>query len=71
MIHNENGKRVTDKGRSSKTAFLKRAQTPLVNCLERRFARFQGDIELTHIEPLQIVKYESDQYVRIYTKSEI
>ncbi|UJR19764.1 hypothetical protein I4U23_022898 [Adineta vaga] len=50
-----------DDHRTSSSAFLRRHQTPIIECLERRFAQFQGDVDVECLEPLQVVKYTSDQ----------
>ncbi len=49
--------------RSSSTAHLERSQTPVVKCIEQRFAQFQGDVDPLRLEPLQVVKYEPNQEV--------
>lgn len=49
--------------RSSTSAYIQRRQTTVVQCIEQRFAQFQGDIDPLRIEPLQVVKYESHQQV--------
>ncbi len=54
---------VDDNYRSSSTAYLIRSQTPVVKCIEQRFAQFQGDIDPQRLEPLQVVKYEPNQEV--------
>jgi hypothetical protein len=54
---------VDDNYRSSSTAYLSRSQTPVVKCIEQRFAQFQGDIDPQRLEPLQVVKYEPNQEV--------
>lgn len=56
---------IKDDYRSSSTAYLNRAQTPIVKCIEQRFARFQGDIDPTRIEPLQVVRYNRYEEVRV------
>ncbi|CAF1015938.1 unnamed protein product [Adineta ricciae] len=35
--------------------------TAVVKCIEERFARFQGNLDLEYLEPLQVVKYTSEQ----------
>ena len=42
---------------------MKRRQTPIVKCLEQRFAQFQGDIDIERLEQLQVVKYTPGQEV--------
>jgi hypothetical protein len=54
---------VDDNYRSSSTAYLGRSQTPVVKCLEQRFAQFQGDIDPLRLEPLQVVKYGPNEQV--------
>ena len=49
--------------RTSSTADLERAETPIVKCIEQRYAQFQGNINVEYIEPLQVVQYTSDQEV--------
>jgi len=49
--------------RTSTSAFIPRHHTPIIECIERRFAKFQGDVDIENIEPLQVVKYISDQQV--------
>ena len=49
--------------RTSSTADLERAETPVVKCIEQRYAQFQGNINVEYIEPLQVVQYASDQEV--------
>ncbi|CAF0981365.1 unnamed protein product [Adineta steineri] len=61
MIHDDKGGHSYDQYRTSTSAGLKRHQTPIVKCIEQRFAQFQGGIHLDRIEPLQIVKYTHDQ----------
>ncbi|CAF4070433.1 unnamed protein product [Adineta steineri] len=55
------GKVAVSKNRTSSTAAIKRHQTPVVQCIERRFAQFQGDVDVDCIEPFQVVKYTNDQ----------
>ncbi|CAF3806956.1 unnamed protein product [Adineta steineri] len=52
-----------NKYRTSSTAIIQRHQTPIVQCIERRFAQFQGGVDVDCIEPLQVVKYANDQQV--------
>ena len=60
----ENGEFVRNPHRTSWTTDIERHETPLVKCIEERFARFQGNLDLEHVEPLQVVKYTSDQEVQ-------
>ncbi|UJR17789.1 hypothetical protein I4U23_004688 [Adineta vaga] len=60
-IYDNNGKLVNNNYRTSWTADIERHETPIVKCLEERFVRFQGNIDLEYLEPLQVVKYTSDQ----------
>lgn len=46
-----------DEDRISTSAYLNRHQTYLVQCLEQRFAQFQGRIHLQRMELFQIGKY--------------
>ncbi|CAF1200269.1 unnamed protein product [Adineta ricciae] len=57
----ENGEFVRNPHRTSWTADIERHETPVVKCIEERFAHFQGNLDLEHVEPLQVVKYTSDQ----------
>ncbi len=63
MIYNPNGTSSFDERRTSSSTYINRHQTSIVKCLEQRFARFQGDIDLKCMEPFQIVKYTNDQQV--------
>ena len=58
---------IDDNYRSSSTAYLGRSQTPIVKCLEKRFAQFQGDIDPLRLEPLQVVKYGPNEQVDKFT----
>ena len=49
--------------RTSHSAYINRHKTHLVRCLERRFAQFQGGIDVERLEPFQIVKYVDNQQV--------
>ncbi|CAF4246392.1 unnamed protein product, partial [Adineta steineri] len=49
------GKPAINKYRTSSSAFIRLHQTPIVQCIERRFAQFQGDVDVQCIEPLQSV----------------
>lgn len=62
---NEHGSIAVDDYRVSSSAILKRQQTPVVECIERRFSEFQGFISLETMEPLQIVRYFDDEQVRL------
>lgn len=62
-ILEDDGSRVVSQYRTSSSAYLKRQQTPIVQCIEQRFAQFQGFKDLKRMEPLQVVKYTSDQQV--------
>ncbi|CAF1221209.1 unnamed protein product [Adineta steineri] len=48
------GKPAINKYRTSSSAFIRPHQTPVVQCIERRFAQFQGDVNVQCIEPLQV-----------------
>ena len=63
MIHDDKGKRSYDQYRTSSSASIRRHQTSMVKCIEKRFAQFQGDINVERLEPFQIVKYTPDQQV--------
>lgn len=63
MVYEDNGTSSAKEVRTSSTAGINRHETPIVECLERRFAQFQGDVDLECIEPMQVVKYTSDQQV--------
>ncbi|CAF1016299.1 unnamed protein product, partial [Adineta ricciae] len=60
-VHDPHGVRVQNNYRTSSTADLERAETPVVKCIEQRYAQFQGNINVEYIEPLQVVQYTSDQ----------
>ena len=63
MILTNDGNADRSKVRTSTTAPLERQHTPIVKCIEQRFAQFQGDLDVECIEPLQVVKYDADQHV--------
>jgi hypothetical protein len=63
MIYNDNGSYSLDQHRTSSSAHINRHQTSIVKCLEKRFAQFQGDIDLDCMEPFQVVKYTDNQQV--------
>jgi hypothetical protein len=63
MTFADNGTYSVNNIRTSSSAFINRRQTPIVECIERRFAQFQGDIDVECIEPLQVVKYTPNQQV--------
>ncbi len=63
MVYEENGTSSLNEHRTSSSAYLNRHQTPIVRCIEQRFAQFQGEIDLERMEPLQLVKYTPDQQV--------
>ncbi|CAF4056143.1 unnamed protein product [Adineta steineri] len=58
------GKYYINDNRTSRSAEIRRHQTPIVECIERRFAQFQGDIDVEHMEPLQVVEYTSGKQVK-------
>lgn len=58
-----NGSTAASDYRTSNTAYLGRSSTPIVKCIEQRFAQFQGNIDLLRLEPLQVVRYEPNQQV--------
>ncbi|CAF1521863.1 unnamed protein product [Adineta ricciae] len=60
-IFESNGGKSFNKYRTSTSAFIKTHETPIVECIERRFAQFQGDVDVDCIEPLQVVRYTNDQ----------
>ncbi|CAF1314880.1 unnamed protein product [Adineta ricciae] len=62
MILTNDGNADRSKVRTSTTAPLERQHTPIVKCIEQRFAQFQGDLDVECIEPLQVVKYDADQH---------
>jgi len=62
-VYNPSGELVVDDFRTSTSWNIKRNQTPIVECIERRFAQFQGDIDIERMEQLQVVKYVHDQQV--------
>jgi hypothetical protein len=63
-MYDNNGKVILNKYRTSTTADIERHETPIVRCLEERFAQFQGNIDLERLEPLQVVKYIESQEVQ-------
>ncbi len=63
MTSQDNEKCSVSDIRTSSSAFISRHQTPIIECIERRFAQFQGDVDIECVEPLQVVKYTSDQQV--------
>jgi hypothetical protein len=63
MTYEDNGTYSVNKRRTSISAGIKRHQTPIVRCIEQRFAQFQGDVDIDCLEPLQVVKYTADQQV--------
>ncbi|CAF1036176.1 unnamed protein product [Adineta steineri] len=58
------GKYYINDNRTSRSTEIRRHQTPIVECIERRFAQFQGDIDVEHMEPLQVVEYTSGKQVK-------
>lgn len=54
--------------RTSTSASIRRHSTPIVKCLEERFAAFQGGIAINMIEPLQVVKYTPGQQVSVESR---
>jgi len=63
-MFDNNGKVILNSYRTSTTADIERHETPIVRCLEERFAQFQGNIDLERLEPLQVVKYIESQEVQ-------
>ncbi|CAF0713078.1 unnamed protein product [Adineta steineri] len=61
MVFEENGTHSINEYRTSSSAEIKRHQTPIVKCIEQRFAQFQGDVDIECLEQLQVVKYKVDQ----------
>lgn len=62
-VHRRDGTNSVIKYRKSSLALIRRRQTPIVKCIEQRFSEFQGFIDVSTIEPLQVVKYRDDQEV--------
>lgn len=62
-IFNAEGVRTYDDYRTSTSANLRRQHTPVVKCLEQRFAEFQGNIDVRCVERFQVVKYIPGQQV--------
>ncbi|CAF1415016.1 unnamed protein product [Adineta steineri] len=60
-IFDKDGILVLDKHRTSSTASIERHETPIVKCIEQRFAEFQGNVDVEYLEPLQVVKYVETQ----------
>ena len=63
MIFKDDGLYSVNQDRTSSSALIERHVTPVVACIERRFAQFQGHLDVESIEPLQVVKYTSEQQV--------
>ena len=62
-FYDDDGKPSHGQYRTSSTATIKRHRTPVIKCIEQRFAQFQGNIDIDRIEPLQVVKYTHEQQV--------
>ena len=62
-VYDNDGKLISDKHRTSSTADIKRHQTPIVKCIEERFAQFQGNIDIERLESLQVVRYNPSEEV--------
>ncbi|CAF1562035.1 unnamed protein product, partial [Adineta steineri] len=60
-IVGNDGTRVLDERRTSSSGFIERHETPIVKCIEQRFAEFQGNVDVEHLERLQVVKYLESQ----------
>ncbi|CAF0824584.1 unnamed protein product [Adineta steineri] len=60
-IVGNDGTRVLDERRTSSSGFIERHETPIVKCIEQRFAEFQGNVDVEHLERLQVVKYLQSQ----------
>ncbi|UJR18117.1 hypothetical protein I4U23_005017 [Adineta vaga] len=58
---NDDGSFKVNEYRTSSSALIEHHQTPIIECVERRFAQFQGDVDVDCIEELQVVKYTSGQ----------
>ena len=63
--NDDDGSDSLDQYRTSTSSYINRQQTHLVRCLEKRFARFQGQIHIRRMEPFQVVKYIHSQQVFI------
>ena len=64
LTHDEDkAKLVKSDYRTSWTAYIDRQETPVVKCIEDRFARFQGNVDSGYLETLQVVRYAADQEV--------
>ena len=64
-IHSdEHGTESSTDYRTSQSAYIYRHQTPIVRCIERKLAQFQGAIDIDCLEPFQIVKYIDNQQVK-------
>lgn len=50
--------RIISPARTSQTAHLKKGETPLVLAIEKRASLLSGCLPTSHIEPLQVVKYD-------------
>ena len=65
MVHSEeDGSESLADYRTSHSAYIYRHETHLVRCIERKFAQFQGGIDVDCLEPFQIVKYTDNQQVK-------
>ena len=63
VVYGDDETLLVNEYRTSSSAFIERHETPIVRCIEQRFAQFQGNIDIERIEPLQVVKYTSNQQV--------
>ncbi|CAF1331793.1 unnamed protein product [Adineta steineri] len=63
-VYDINEKVFSDDHPTSSSTNIKRHATSIVNCIEQRFAQFQGDMDAKRIEPLHIVKYTSNQQMK-------
>lgn len=48
--------------RKAETAFLK--TDPVTSCIQRRAIDFQGHVPQARVEPLQVVRYHENDFVR-------
>ncbi|CAF0750126.1 unnamed protein product [Adineta ricciae] len=65
-FYDDDGKPSYGQYRTSSTTTIKRHRTPVIKCIEQRFAQFQGNIDIDRIEPLQVVKYTHEQQFKAH-----
>lgn len=60
VVDSATGQEVSHSGRTSRSVFMSRAETPLIDTLEKRLAKLTN-WPLTHAEGLQVLSYEPGQ----------